>query len=562
MRRHVKQHGWWILLLLFLLAVVAFQVWYPQDRTLPLARYNHDWYGWKTSDELVAREQTRFASTQVELQAGFGMESVELVTIGATLKETASFTELRRYSELWRWVPFSILWYRPNVTELQVTYAAEPLQEFVRQYATRHAVAVADATITIGEDGQVEVKDGSYGREIVVEELSARLQAAPIDTSGVVRVAVPERTIEPDTQAMDMSELRAQAEAVLAKKISISVAGREQTFAPSREEIAEWLMIANEAQELRLVLSPEKLAEYAAAIDGQVARAPGQTVVRYVDGSETSREVGEAGEQINRGDFEQKMSSVLQTPGQYKYVTALLEPVAPLVQEQYAYSHSQAGLQAKMNDIGRRYNVRMSLQQLDGPSWKASYRGGESTPSASTYKLYVAIRLFRDMAAGNTNWSSPILHTDMAGCFEQMIAISTNQCAEEWLRQFGRDNVNNFLYERGISRATSFTTGGAVQTSADDLVRVVRGIHDGSLASGGERERLLSTMSRQIWRKGIPTGTAGWAQNKVGFLWDYVHDTGVVYHPRGTYVVAIMTKGASYDIIAQITRELEAQMYP
>ena len=69
-------------------------------------------------------------------------------------------------------------------------------------------------------------------------------------------------------------------------------------------------------------------------------------------------------------------------------------------------------------------------------------------------------------------------------------------------------------------------------------------------------------MSRQIWRQGIPAGTRGWTSNKVGFLWDYVHDVGVVHHPRGTYVMAVMTKGASYGIIAQITREIEALMYP
>jgi hypothetical protein len=69
-------------------------------------------------------------------------------------------------------------------------------------------------------------------------------------------------------------------------------------------------------------------------------------------------------------------------------------------------------------------------------------------------------------------------------------------------------------------------------------------------------------MSRQIWRKGIPSGTAGWTSDKVGFLWDYVHDVGVIHHPRGTYVMAVMTKGANYGVIAQITREIEEVLYP
>ena len=155
-----------------------------------------------------------------------------------------------------------------------------------------------------------------------------------------------------------------------------------------------------------------------------------------------------------------------------------------------------------------------------------------------------------------------MLDTTVAGCFDRMILHSTNQCAETWINQFGRGHLNQFLQVRGISEATTFTSYDATRTSANDLLRVVEGVYNGQLASGHNREKLLDMMSLQIWRQGIPAGTQGWTSNKVGFLWDYVHDVGVVHHPRGTYIVAIMTKGANYGIIAQITRELEAFMYP
>jgi len=50
--------------------------------------------------------------------------------------------------------------------------------------------------------------------------------------------------------------------------------------------------------------------------------------------------------------------------------------------------------------------------------------------------------------------------------------------------------------------------------------------------------------------------------DKVGFLWDYVHDTAIVNHPKGNYVMTIMTKGQSYAAIAAVTREVERIMYP
>lgn len=48
---------------------------------------------------------------------------------------------------------------------------------------------------------------------------------------------------------------------------------------------------------------------------------------------------------------------------------------------------------------------------------------------------------------------------------------------------------------------------------------------------------------------------------KIGFLWNYVHDTAIVRHPRGTYVMTIMTQGKSYAAIAAMTRDIERIMY-
>ncbi|HMH70341.1 MAG TPA: serine hydrolase, partial [Candidatus Saccharimonadales bacterium] len=88
------------------------------------------------------------------------------------------------------------------------------------------------------------------------------------------------------------------------------------------------------------------------------------------------------------------------------------------------------------------------------------------------------------------------------------------------------------------------------------------GLNDGTLVSGDHRNRLLSSLGRHPYRYGIPTGSAGIVHDKVGFLWDYVHDTAIVQHPRGTYLMTIMTKGQSYGAIASVTRQIERIMYP
>jgi hypothetical protein len=102
----------------------------------------------------------------------------------------------------------------------------------------------------------------------------------------------------------------------------------------------------------------------------------------------------------------------------------------------------------------------------------------------------------------------------------------------------------------------------ATHTTANDLQKMMLGINDGSLMSGANKDRLLHSLATHPYRYGIPTGSSGQVWDKVGFLWDYVHDTAIVKHPQGTYVMTIMTKGQSYATIASLTREIERIMYP
>ena len=143
-----------------------------------------------------------------------------------------------------------------------------------------------------------------------------------------------------------------------------------------------------------------------------------------------------------------------------------------------------------------------------------------------------------------------------------MTIASTNPCAVEWLQQFGRDNMNDYVHSLGFSGGTSFTHPTAVHTTAGDLAKFMIGLENGSLIGGDYRNRLYQSLSSHPYRNGIPTGVKGTVYDKVGFLWDYVHDSAIVYGPKGTYVLVIMTKGYSYAYIANVARQIESIMYP
>lgn len=557
----VRRYKWWLLVVAVLMVEVFVQVLYPPRYTLPFARYNHEWYGFKHRNGLAIKEQRAFAAAKVRLQASAGTSDVELAALGASLRETDSFEALHHYPLYWRVVPFSILWQWPQVASLSVAFDDDALGRSVAAFASEKKIAPKNATLQL-RDGQVVATPATIGKEVDEAALRTTIMQAQYDIVGTTTITVPEREIAPTATADDLAAVREQAELAVAKQVRITVAGRDDIFTLTREQVASWLQITEVDGVATLQLHAPAVESYIAELNKKVARPAGETVVSLVDGREASRQEAPAGERINQADFIEQVRAALFTAGRYKYMQAQLVAVPPSIKTVQSYSNSQAGLDAKLQEIGRRYNVRISLKQLNGAGWQASYRGDESTPSASTYKLYIALRLFEEIQAGRTSWQAAMLDTSVAGCFDRMILHSTNQCAEAWINQFGRRELNEFLRQRGISHVTTFVSRDATRTSANDLVRILAGVYDGTLVNGPHREKLLDMLKRQIWRKGIPAGTKGWTSNKVGFLWDYVHDAGIVHHPRGTYVMAIMTKGANYGIIAQITRELEAFMYP
>lgn len=557
----LKQHRWWLIFAAIIIVEVCAQLWYPHRYTLPLARYNHEWYGVKHRNGLAIKEQRAFAAATVSLQLDDASVDVPLTKLGASLVEAKSFSTLHDYPLMWRFIPFSMFVRSPHVESLSVQFSEQSLRTYITQFAKKHYRAPTNATVRI-EKGSIVATEAIPGRSIDETALYNALTMARYDITGSTAVTVPEKQLKPTATAADLAALREQAELTVARQLRITVAGRDTVVTPSREQLATWLQIGEENGVLQLQLNTKSVGRYIDELNKIVARPAGETVISIVDGQEAGRQEAAPGEEIDRGQFEERVRQLLFTPGRYKYMQAQLATIPARVKKKHSYTNSQAGLEAKLQEFGRRYNVRIAIRQLDGAKWHASYRGDESTPSASTYKLYVALRLFAEMDAGRTNWNAGMLDTTVAGCFDRMILHSTNQCAETWINQFGRSNINQFIRERGISEVTTFTSHDATRTSANDLLRVITGIYEGRLVNGPHREKLLDMLSRQIWRKGIPAGTKGWTSNKVGFLWDYVHDTGIVHHPRGTYAVAIMTKGANYGIIAQMIRELEAFMYP
>ncbi|MGB3008825.1 MAG: serine hydrolase [Candidatus Saccharimonadales bacterium] len=557
--RHINRHALvWVAFLMYAL-IVAVQLQYPVDRAVPFAKLGSERVGYQSYDQIAVALNEYYMTARGTLRLDEQRQvSFAVADIGAQPRIDTTARELTDYPLWSRMVPFSFVFIRPHIVATDMIIEESQLDTFVDRQTAVLNRQPRDAGLTI-KDGQLVATRDIPGSIVDANQLKQTLLSRQYGLVYTV-VAVPHRDVPAAKSAAYFEQVKAQAEAVIALPVSIKVAN--DTIQPSAKDKAMWLKISeNEQKQAVLGVNIENLDAYLKEIQAKYTTPAGQTQVSRVDGQETSRVEGEAGQTIDSETLKARIGAII-TTGTNQPLTAAFVPVAPTVVINKKFSSTQAGLQAYVVEQASTRNVRISVQQIGGNGWVVGARDNETTVSASTYKLFVALALFDRMDRGEITWDTPILDTNTKGCFERMIVASTNACAEEWIRQFGRSGINNFIWSKGFSRGTDFNNPLANHTTAGDLARYFRGLHEGWLMSDWSRQYLLDALKRHHYTKGIPSGTSGSAHNKVGFLWDYSNDSAVVYHPRGTYVIAVMTKGLSFYAIADITREIEAIMYP
>jgi len=547
--------------ILTMFVIISGQLLYPPDRGLPLASVPGQSLALATHETMAKAVTERFDVSKLKLTLGTD-KTIEypLKLAGAEPNTEEMIRSLSDYPLWQRFIPGSILWQSAQVTEADVYYAGETFKQFIDARVREFSFPARNARLSI-EKGKLEASEALAGSVVSAEDLLGAISRTQINLGKVTSVEVPSKRIAPARTSKDLIKVRKEAEAALAHTVTIS-AGSE-AFVPKDEERASWIVLSTgEKGEVTLTVDKEKIKAYLNELNNKVGIPAGLTNISIVDGREVGRTIGTNGQAIDVETMSTQLAVALLVPPPQVKLEAKFIQTQPGIIFNNKYTTTQAGLQAYVDDMASSKNMHFSIQQLDGGRWSASSRADESIPSASTYKLYVALVLFDRIDKGEIHWDDPMLDTTVAGCFERMTVASTNPCAEKWIAMFGRDYINNFIYERGFSHGTSFTTGSANQTTAADLTKYMTGLNDGTLVKGANRDRLLDSLGRHPYRYGIPTGSAGVVHDKVGFLWDYVHDSAIVQHPRGTYIMTVMSKGQSYAAIASVTREIERIMYP
>jgi beta-lactamase class A len=224
------------------------------------------------------------------------------------------------------------------------------------------------------------------------------------------------------------------------------------------------------------------------------------------------------------------------------------------------YSTSDAGLLAIVKDWQATHygDYAVIVRELGGQNRYAEVDPDRSFVTASTFKMFVYYAVQQRIQNGSLSYSSM---TDMGwtveDCLTEMIVHSTNPCAITLTDLLGWQWTEDVVRQAGFSNTYLNNQGGGDKHSTvRDETNFMMRLYYGTLMGREATDRLLGYFKRQIWRGGIPSGVPKGTEvaDKVGLYDGWVHDVGIIYGPKSTYILGIMSKGGSDPDFADLAR--------
>jgi beta-lactamase class A len=376
--------------------------------------------------------------------------------------------------------------------------------------------------------------------------------------TGTVRVAM--KAVAPNI-GNDVAETLIQTIESQLKNDTIELKYNDKKFTLDTKNVRAWLTFSpNDKGGLATKINTDEAAETLKILLEPVVNKPaGDVTITTSNFTEVSRKGGGDGASLNIGGTEDAIVAYLLKQKPDIAVAATVIPSRKTYVR--SYSADDTGLSALMKNFADTHPgvYGVSMIELSGKHRRASYNDTKNFFPASTYKLFVAYSVLKRIESGQFAWSDQIQGgRDLAKCFDDMIVLSDNACAETLTLKVGYSGLNADIRALGLTR-TKYVGPGVHQATAGDLSVFMGMIESGQLPiNASNRALFISTLKRNVYRQGIPAGASGAVADKVGFIDALLHDSAIVYSPSGTYVLAIMTDGSSWANIAQLTREIEA----
>lgn len=537
------------------------QLSYPNGTLLPFSTVGGVSVGGLQKADAVKKISAAYANVKVPVY--FTSDTKPKVSpsykdLGMTA-EHGGRVEALSYPWYMRLVPTSLAWYGM----LQVAPELDAVREvavldsyFEESFGRDCRLEPANAGLKVA-NGKLEVVPAKTGGECEYDEVYPALKNVSMSLEPQ-KIVVKGTTIQPDIDDSMAEAEKARVEALIAKGVQLTADGRTGTI-PAKE-LYDWLTYTVKDGKLTLALDGQRSSKWLTDTYGaQFAVAPGVTTVVTRDFTELSRQTGTNGQAVDTDATRASLEAQLQGKATVSEVAVRVVP--PTITYERSYSSTDTGLSALLKNFASENTgtYGASLVELTGKKRRAEYNASKQFTAASTYKLFVAYSAMLRVEDGRWKLTDQVHGgRDVAKCIEDSLALSDNPCSEEMLRRVGFSELTNEARAIGAT-GTSFLGSDGIKTTARDQAVFMGALHSGQLLSKqSSRDRLLGAMKRGIHRQGIAAGVSGATiTNKVGFLDRLLHDSSIVQVKGDTYVLVIMTEGASWGKIAELAREVE-----
>ncbi|HET9412277.1 MAG TPA: serine hydrolase [Candidatus Saccharimonadales bacterium] len=561
-RRRVFELIGGALLFLAVLSVVG-QLWYPQDRALPLMHMGGHDIGGKSRAELVAMFENYAQEGEVTVSSPSREWRAKWQSIGLSIDAEASADAAVSYQQWERFIPFSGLIKVRQTGDLPLVALVdtERLNEFATKLVAEDKLAARDATISI-KDGKVVVDEAKNGYAFRAEDITQQIQATTVTADAKIRL-IPEPTAFVRSN-QEISQVKSQAEQMLAHTLTLK-AGNE-SFTPQAATIGEWLVFSEDpkTKALTLAFDPEPMRAYLQQLDEKTKIAPGTSTVTLLDGQEISRTPAPAGKTFATDASIVAIQTALQAKPLNQVVALKAVNTRPKETFVRTYSQSSEGLLAIIKDWDTHFygDYAVIVRELGGQNRYAEYLPDKPYVTASTFKLWVYYAVQDKIQKGELSYQT---RTDIGwsveACLQEMIVRSTNPCAISLLNLVGWQEAQRLVAAAGFSSTNINNQGGGDKWSTiRDETNFMMRLHYGTLMGPEATDRLLGYLKRQVWRAGIPSGVPRGTvvADKVGLYDGWVHDVGIIYGPKSTFIVGIMSKSGSDPAFADLARRMYA----
>lgn len=531
--------------------LLIIQLFYPGDRLLPFARFDGQSYAGQKKSDAAGKLNAAYAEHNVDIYMGTGENPVvspKLADMDITVNNAARVDAVN-YPWYLRIIPTSLFWAglgKHDAPSLQfgdnfTSYIKKQLMPNCKQAPMNASLKASGSKLVLVPS----VTGGTCEQDDVITSIKHIQPTLTTDTS--VRVARKETN-----PAVSDKKAEAFAKKLITRLkdgIPIDVLG--STVTASASDVYAWLDFGAKGSDMTVTVNAGRAGDWLNAHAGsKVAIAPGVSYIKTLDFTELSRVEGTVGRAINIATTVASIQTVVD--GQYAEASLTTKQVPPTEKYTRTYSSSDKGLSALLTNYAKDHKgtFGISMVELDGKKRRADYNGDKQFITASTYKLFAAYTLLKQIDAGKRDWPSN------ADCFNKMISHSDNACAESFLDMLGLGTITGDIQAIGLKNSTFMKKGGPF-TTANDLSLLLGMIATKQNFSSVNQQRLIAAMKANVYRAGIPAGVKGTVADKVGFLDGLLHDAAIVYGPNGTYVLAIMTDGSTWGTIADLAKQID-----